>query len=63
MSAWKDISTFDFSNDYQDFLIKGQDGVAVACWDADAGYFVADLRGKGNGQYVYGPVSWMKIPD
>lgn len=64
MTAWKDISTFDYTKYlYVDVLVRGQDGVAVAHWDDEEDAFIFYLRGKGNGQTVYGPVAWMPIPD
>jgi hypothetical protein len=64
MTTWKDISTFDYKKYlHVDVLVRGQDGVAVAAWDDDEKYFISDLRGKGNGQSVYGPIAWMPIPE
>lgn len=64
MTAWKDMSTFDYTKYlYVDVLVRGQDGVAVAAWDDDENAFISDLRGKGNGQTVYGPIAWMEIPE
>lgn len=63
MTMWKPIETFDYKKYlYVDVIVRGQDGVAVAAWDDDEKAFIADLRGKGNGQIVYGPVAWMEIP-
>jgi hypothetical protein len=63
MTAWKDISEFDYNKYlYVDVLVRGQDGVAVAAWDDEENAFISDLRGKGNGQTVYGPIAWMEIP-
>ena len=63
MTTWKDISTFDYKKYlYVDVLVRGQDGCAVAAWDDDESEFISDLRGKGCGQAVYGPVAWMEIP-
>lgn len=63
-TQWNDIETFDYEKYlYVDVLVKGQDGIAVAAWDRYENAFVSDLRGKGNGEHVYGPVKWMKIPD
>jgi hypothetical protein len=60
---WKSIETFDYKKyRYIDVLVRGQDGVAVAAWDDDENEFISDLRGKGNGQTVYGPTQWMEIP-
>jgi len=64
MTQWKDISTFDYgAYRHVDVLVRGQDGVAVAAWDDDENEFISDLRGKGMGQTVYGPVAWMEIPE
>ena len=55
MTMWKPIETFDYKKYlYVDVIVRGQDGVAVAAWDDDEKAFIADLRGKGNGQIVYG---------
>mgnify|MGYP003343585646 FL=1 len=63
MTMWKPIETFDYAKYlYVQVLVRGQDGVAVAYWDDDENAFISDLRGKGNGQTVYGPISWMEIP-
>jgi hypothetical protein len=63
MTMWKPIETFDYKKYlYVDVLVRGQDGVAVAAWDDEENAFISDLRGKGNGQTVYGPVAWMEIP-
>ena len=64
MTQWRDISTFDYKAlAYQEVLVRGQDGTAVAFWDEEDGEFISDLRGKGNGQTVYGPFKWMPIPE
>ena len=63
MMMWKSMGEFDFEKyDGIDVLVRGQDGVAVAYWDSDEENFITDLRKKGNGQTVYGPVAWMEIP-
>lgn len=64
MTAWKDISTFDY-NKYLNVnvLVRGQNGVAVAFWDDEENAFLSDLRGRHGAQTVYGPVAWMEIPD
>jgi hypothetical protein len=63
MTAWNPIETFDYKkNLYREVLVRGQDGVAVAYWDDEENEFVSDLRGKGNGQYVYGAFAWAEIP-
>jgi hypothetical protein len=63
VTQWKSIETFNFVKYlYVDVLVRGQDGFAVAHWDDDENAFIADLRGKGNGQVVHGPTQWMEIP-
>lgn len=63
-SNWLDISDFDYVNlAYVEVLVRGQDGAAVAYWDAEENQFITDLRGKGNGQTVYDVYVWMPIPD
>ena len=63
MTAWKDISTFDYKKYlYKEVLVRGQDGVAVAFWDDDENAFIVDLPCNTYSQTVYGPIAWMEIP-
>ena len=62
--TWLDMAEFDYENmAYVEVLVRGQDGTAVAYWDAEENQFITDLRGKGNGQTVYGVYTWMLIPE
>lgn len=47
----------------QDVLLLCQDGMCVAFWDDADGEWVSDLRGKGNNQWIIGPMFWRNLPE